>query len=188
MMWLFIGPDILEARGSFGGSRGFGGRSFGRSYSRPGSSFGGSRSSSRSYNRGSSSFGGKTLTTSQGYVSRYGTPRKTIQGGGTSGIPSNYRVMDYGGYGSGLMMGYMMGHTSMMWMMPFHPAFYYSRPYYVNNPDGTVSVYPPTFSFGKLLFTLLIIGGIIFLIYRYIKNKKGGGSYYSRQESQSSFE
>jgi hypothetical protein len=181
ILWLFVGPEVLEARRSFGGSRGFGG-GFSRSRS-----FGGSRLSTKSSTSGRSSFGGKTMSTGKSYVSRYGTPRRTITGGGASGYPSNYRVMDYGGYGSGLMQGYLMGHTSWMWMMPFHPAFYYSRPYYSSNPDGTVSVYPPTFSFGKLLFTLIIVGGIVYVVYRVIKNRRSGNNY-SDNEARSSFD
>ena len=184
LLWILIYPDILEARGG----RGFGGsRSFGRSRS-----FGGSRSYTRSRSYSSpatrqsvaprTSFGGTRLSSSQQYTSRYGTPRKTIPAGTMSGVPRNYVVNDYGGFGSGLMMGYMMGHTSWMWSMPFHPAFYYGRPHYVENPDGTMSVYPPTFSFTKLIFTILIIGAIIYIIYVIIRNRRRANYY-----SQSSF-
>jgi hypothetical protein len=90
----------------------------------------------------------------------------------------------YGGYGSGLMTGYMMGSSMWYWSMPFHPAFYYGRPAYVTNPDGTVGVYPPTFSWSRLFFTLMIVGLIGFLIYRAISQKRtyskstySGGSF-----------
>jgi hypothetical protein len=68
--------------------------------------------------------------------------------------------------------------------MPFNPAYYYGRPAYVTNPDGTVSVYPPTFSWSRLFFTLMIVGLIGFLIYRAISQKRrfantsySGGSF-----------
>jgi hypothetical protein len=187
VVFLFISPEIAEARrgGSFGGSRGFGSRR----------SFGGSRSMSRSRSsrmpsaapsvprNKMSSFGGKRLASNTDYTRRYGTPRQTqtFTGRNGAGLSQNYIIHSYPGYGNGLMMGYMMGHTSWMWMMPFHPAFYYSRPYEVANPNGTISVYPPRFSFEKLLFTILIIGGIGYIIVRMIKSRR------SREYSQSSF-
>ena len=70
-----------------------------------------------------------------------------------------------------------MGSTSMLWMMPFHPAFYYSRPNYVENADGTVSVYPPTFSWGKLFMTLIIIGVIVYFVRNYFRKKKESTEY-----------
>ena len=128
------------------------------------------------------SFGGNRMTQAQA-TKKYGTPRKTetMVGKNAAGQNVSYSVNRYGGYGSGLMTGYMMGSVPFMWSMPFHPAFYYSRPTYVTNPDGTIAVYPPTFSFGKLLFTLLIIAAIIFIIRRIIKARR------SRADSQSSF-
>lgn len=196
LLWLFIAPDLLEARGSFGGFRG-GGRSFGRSMGR---SFGGSRSRTFSTPRSGSrsifgsrnatrsmssaqrktSFGGNRMSSSAAYTSKYGAPRKVIPAGTRAGIPRNYVVNDYGGYGSGLMMGYMMGHSSWMWAMPFHPAFYYSRPSYVQNSDGTVSVYPPTFSFGRVFFTILIVGAIVYIIYVVVRNRKNRYSGYTQ--------
>jgi hypothetical protein len=183
LITMLVLPEIAEARGSFGGSRGFGG----------GRSFGGSRSASRSSSsRGSglfgssksrSSFGGtKSLSSRGAYTAKYGTPRKSMpanQFNGSYGgrIPSNYMVHSYGGYSNGLMTGYLLGHTSWMWMTPFHPAFYYSRPYYVNNPDGTVGVYPPTFSFGNLLLGLIIIFGIIWILRKIFRRRKSAASY-----------
>lgn len=195
VLTLFIAPDIAEARRGFGG--GFGGRGFGRSFggsrsrsmrtprTTPRSSFG--RSGARPARmtpsqKAASSFGGKRLSSPRAYTSKYGTPRKTTTQTITrNGVTQNYMMHGYGGYGSGLMMGYMMGTTSWMWMMPFHPAFYYSRPYMVDNPNGTVGVYPPTFSWSKLFFTLLIAGVIIYIIYVIIRNRRSTG------QSQSSF-
>lgn len=189
---VFLAPDYADARrrGSFGGkSR----SSFKSKSSRAKKSFGSKRSSSR-LNKNTrsvpktkqSSFGGSRLSNKQAYTSKYGAPRKTSTYNGKNAAGGNQRYImnNYGGYGSGLMTGYMMGSTSWMWAMPFHPAFYYSRPYYVNNPDGTIGVYPPTFSFGKLLFTLMIIGAIILIIRAVIRARKrrlsgGGGSNYS---------
>ncbi len=199
LLWLLVGTELLEARG--GGSRGgsFGGsRSFGRSSapsrpsapaSAPRSSFGGNRSTAVGSGAAkSSSFGGTRMASSGDYTSKYGTPRRTVAGNTMAGVPGNYRVNDYGGYSSSLMMGYMMGSTSMMWSMPFHPAFYYSRPYYVTNPDGTVGVYPPTFSFAKLFFTLVILGAIIFVIYVIIRNRRRNNGSWGVTHSQSSFD
>jgi len=192
---MFVAPEMAEARRGFGG--------FGRSFSRR--SFGGSRSfrSQRSprtqprssfrnrtttpqritpSQRATSSFGGQRMSSSKAYTGKYGTPRKsTSQTITRNGVSQNYVMHSYGGYGSGLMMGYMMGTTSWMWMMPFHPAFYYSRPYYADNPDGTVSVYPPTFSWSKLFFTIIVIALIIYIIKVIIRGRRAGNY------SQSSF-
>jgi hypothetical protein len=172
-----IFPDILDARGGFRGGGGF--RSFGgsrpRSFSTP------SRKPSvnqRSTNvprstttqRQATSFGGKRLSSGNEYRSKYGTPRKTIPAGQTQGVPKNYVVHQYNGYGNGLMMGYLMGQSTWMWSMPFHGAFYYSRPQYVQNPDGTIEVYPPTFDWGRVFITVLIAGAIIYIIYIIIRN------------------
>lgn len=183
---LFVMPDIAEAhRGgrSFGGSR----RSFSRK-STPKTSK--SRSTRQAQSRlpanKRTSFGGSRMTSAKQYTSKYGTPRKTqtITGKNAAGQSQRYVMHSYGGYGSSLMTGYMMGTTSWMWMMPFHPAFYYSRPYYVNNPDGTMGVYPPTFSWSKLIFTIIIVAAIAWIIYRIVRSKKQKGS---RSYSQSSF-
>lgn len=206
-------PEDLYARGSFGGSRGGGGRSFGGSKSFGSSrssskSFGGSRSSN-SYNTSRpssstpsrstssyeapskmprSSFGGGTRMSSN-YEARakYGTPRKVDNYAfrDNQGISRNYQINDYGGYSSALMRGYMMGQvSSWMFYAPWHGAFWYSRPVYVENPDGSVAVYPPTFSTGKLIFTIIIVGGIIFIVYVIIRARRRRNSY----ESQSSFD
>jgi len=183
---ILISPDILEARkGSFGG-RSFGGfrsKTFKapkfQSRTVPKSSFGRRSipttrpSFSNPSQRAISSFGGKRLNSAKDYTSKYGVPRKTTTQKFThNGVPQNYIIHSYGGYGSGLLTGYLMGTTSWLWMTPFHPAFYYSRPYYVENPDGTVSVYPPTFSYSKLIFTIIIFAVIIYIIRVIIKSRK----------------
>jgi len=184
--------------GSFGGSRGGGS---GRSFSSPrrspsgGGSFGGSRqqpyatprrstqqspSSSTPGSFGSSrsatspnTFGGSRLNSARDYTSRYGTPRRTerqMVPGATGTQP--YVVHRYGGLGDGFMMGYMMGAIPWYYSMPFHPAFYYSRPYTVANTDGTTAVYPGTFEWGSLIFTLLVIGGIAYIAMVWLRNRR----------------
>ena len=179
-LFLLVAPDTVDARrGGFGGRRSFGG-SRSRTYkkprtTKPKSSLGSKRTMKPNTPsaKAASSFGGKRLTNSKAYTSKYGTPRKTTNQTITrNGVSQNYVMHSYGGYGSGLMTGYMMGTTSLLWMMPFHPAFYYSRPYYVDNPDGTVGVYPPTFSWSKLFFTIIIIAVIIYIIRVMFRSKK----------------
>jgi hypothetical protein len=190
-LMIFLAPDVAEARRGGGG---FGGRSFGGSRSRsyqtpkrtqPRSSFNNRTATPRATpsSKAASSFGGKRLDGgAKQYTSKYGAPRKTTSQTLTkNGVSQNYVMHSYGGYGSGLMTGYMMGTTSMLWMMPFHPAFYYSRPYYVDNPDGTVGVYPPTFNWSKLFFTIIILAVIVYIIRTVIRNRK------NREYSQSSF-
>ncbi len=171
-------PDIAEARrgGSFGGFRSF--------RSRPslvqkgrGKSFSNQSPKSRT------SFGG-TRMTSQQAKAKYGTPRKVQQtvGKNSSGASQVYNMHHYGGYSSGLMTGYMMGHTSALWLFPFHPAFYYSQPHYVENPDGTIDVYPPTLSFGRILIGLILLFAIARFVFRIIAKASK-----SRQAKQSSF-
>ncbi len=194
-LFVFISPDLAEARRGFGGKRSFGG-SRSRSYKKtkprttqkkPPSSLGGKRTTRKQTpsQKAASSFGGKRLSSSKQYTSKYGTPRKkstkTISKNGNS---QRYVVNNYGGYGSGLMTGYLMGTTSWLWFTPFHPAFYYSRPYYADNPDGTVGVYPPTFSWSKVFFTLIVVGMIGYIIYALIRNKR---RTKKNQTSRSSF-
>lgn len=199
-------PDAdAQRRGSFGGSRG--GGSFGGS--RGGSTFRSTPAPAPSYSprssapsqsaapRSSGSFGGArsgfgspsgALSGAAGagaamtYRKSYGIPRQS-SAVSVPGYSSPYMVHRYGGFSDGLMMGYLMGHTSMMWSMPFHPAFYYSRPTIIHNPDGTVEAYPPTFSFLKLFLTLAIIGLVVWLVMRYIRRRRAG----SDDMSQSSF-
>jgi len=172
--------------GSFGGSRGGGGgRSFGGS--RPsggGGSFGRSRPSSPysgSYQRSRSS---GTSRMNSGSAPRYGVPTRTESRTmtGANGASTRYQFNNYGGMGDRFMMGYMMGAMPWYYGMPFHPAFYYARPYQVANPDGTVSVYPGQFQWGTLFFMFILLGGIIFILYVAIKSRKrgrfeGGGGF-----------
>jgi len=207
-------PAELDAQrrgGSFGGSRSS------RSYSSPsrgggsfgsrngGGSFGSRRSSPSSspYSSGRTSsvprasspsvqrnsFGGSRLSTSSDYTSRYGIPRKTERatfssGGGGS---TNYVVNRYGGMGDGFMMGYLMGSVPWYYSMPFHPAYYYSRPYTVANPDGTVSAYPGTFQWGTLFFTVLVVGGVAFIVYVWVRNRRRRNASGGLDMSRSSF-
>lgn len=178
---------MLEIKGgSRGGSRG--GGSFGGRRSSGGSSFGGSKSStsksaatqSRSSASPSSSFGGRRMMSTQQARANYGTPRKVEQYSRTEsgGNQVRYNMNNYGGFSSGLMTGYMMGNMS--WWM-HGPAFFYSRPTYVYNKDGSYDVYPPTFSFGKFLLIVLVLAAIILIIRAIIKKRREGGY------SQSSF-
>lgn len=129
-----------------------------------------------------SSFGGQRLGSTQEYTRSYGIPRRSEQmaipstGGG---IAQNYTVHRYGGLGDGFMVGYLTGASSWMWHMPFHPAFYYSRPYYVEGPNG-MEVYPPTFSWTRLIIVLLIVGGIGYFVVATIRNRRRGSRNYSR--------
>lgn len=156
--------------------------------SRPASpSFGGSRSMTSpapsSMQRNGSSFGGSRAMApaAANYQRSYGIPRQSTPMT-LPGRSSPYMVHSYGGYTDGLMMGYLMGRTSAMWYMPFHPAFYYSPPVYVTNPNGAMEVYPPTFSFFRLFLGLAIFGAIIWLVMRLVRRRADGGS-----DSQSSF-
>ncbi len=176
---LFLAPDIVEAKrgGSFGRSR--------RSFSSPKKSTSPQRKATTPQKKGSSfnsktntrqpSFGGTRLSSSKQYTSKYGAPRKTETRSVTSanGTKQNYIVNSYGGYGSSLMTGYMMGSVAswMMWA-PWHGAFYYSRPYYAANPDGTTSVYPPTFNWSKVIMLLIVVAVLYFIIRKLVFNKK----------------
>ncbi|MBL0333052.1 MAG: hypothetical protein IPP08_05210 [Chlorobiota bacterium] len=214
VLLFLINLDEINAqrRGSFGGFRSSGRSSFGssRGFSTPSysnrsrpsftqpnrtttPSFGGTRSTTGNGGWNSTttqrpSFGGKSISNSQEYTRSYGVPRKvermnnTTQGGG------NYVVNNYGGYGDNFMYGYLAGRTSMWWSTPFHPAYYYSRPYYHNNTDGTVSVYPPTFSVVSLFSAVIWIGilGVgIYVVYKIFFKKKN--TYSNNEESFSSF-
>lgn len=172
---LFVMHDVAEARGgrrSFGGSR----RSFSRPQSSP-RSFSKPRQQSTvprqtATSKPKTSFGGTRLSSGQNYRKSYGTPRKTepVQmKGQTAGSPQ-YVAHYYGGMGDRFMMGYMMGSASMWWYTPFHPAFYYSRPYVVQNANGTQEVYPPTFSWGKVLLIVVLVGGVAFVGYVVVRN------------------
>jgi hypothetical protein len=169
--------DINEAEarrgGSFGSRRG--GSSFGSRRSSPSYSRSSPRSTStRSATRSRTSFGGNRLSSPQQYTRSYGVPRRveSVRAPSMSGAGySNYRVNSYGGMGDRFMTGYLLGSTPWVWSMPFHPAFYYGRPSYYHNPNGTVDVYPPTFQWGKLILTLVVIGGIAYVIYRVMRRR-----------------
>jgi hypothetical protein len=74
--------------------------------------------------------------------------------------------------GDGFMMGYVMGRIPWYYGMPFHPAFYYSRPFTTVNPDGTTAVYPGTFQWETLLFMLVVIGGIAYIAMVWLRNRR----------------
>ncbi len=187
LMWMFIAPDILDARRGSSGRRSFGGsRSKSTKTTNKTRTPAKKPTATAQRNTGPKpSFGGTRLNSSKNYTQKYGAPRKTETRTmkNAQGQNQRYVMNSYGGYGSGLMTGYMMGATPFLWSTPFHPAFYYSRPYYVNNPDGTIGVYPPTFSWSKVFFTLIVVGIIVYIIYIIIRNKKRR----ARSESQSSF-
>ncbi|GIV53024.1 MAG: hypothetical protein KatS3mg038_3545 [Candidatus Kapaibacterium sp.] len=214
---LLLSSDAFAQRrsGSFGGSRGAS-RSYSVPRSAPPSSFGGSRSYSVPRSAAPRSFGGTRtqepamplsarqplsrsssipraigtpLASPESYRRSYGIPRR--QEVRTLPTPEGQRnviVHSYGGYGDGLLMGYLLGHTSWLWFTPFHPAFYYTQPYYVPRPDGTVEYYPPTFSLAKLLFVLIVVGAIVFIAWVIIRNRRlQRGMLPSREGWRSSF-
>ncbi len=134
------------------------------------------------------SFGGTRLNSAQDYTSRYGTPRRTeTQALQSNGRQGSYIVNSYGGMSDGFMMGYLMGHSPWYYHMPFHPAYYYSAPYTVANPDGTTSVYPGQFSTGTMVFTMLLIGGGGYIVYVWYRGRKRRREFGTTDMSQSSF-
>lgn len=178
--------DLFARRGSFGGSR-----SSSRSFSSR------SSSSSRSTSRGSS-FGGKRSSSSERSMqsatprrvtnadmrTQYGIPRKVekVRATNNSGVSRDYQINDYGGYSSGLMRGYVTGSiASHMSYLPWYGAFWYTRPEYVNNPDGSVSVYPPTFNWTKLIIILAIVYFIVKAINRRRRRRLYGATSTGEQ-------
>jgi hypothetical protein len=146
------------------------------------------RSSTAPTSTGTNSFGGSRLSTGTDYTSRYGTPRRSQPVSvPTTGGSTNYVVHRYGGMGDGFMMGYLMGSIPWYYSMPFHPAYYYSRPYTAVNPDGTVSVYPGTFQWGQLFFMLLLVAGGGYIIYVWLRGRRQRRAYGSADMSKSSF-
>lgn len=116
---------------------------------------------------------GTPLGSAESYRRSYGIPRREeVRTIPTPEGQRNVVVHSYGGYGDGLLMGYLMGQTSWLWFTPFHPAFYYSQPYYVPRPDGTVEYYPPTFSLAKLLFVLIVVAAIGFVVWVIVRNRR----------------
>jgi hypothetical protein len=108
------------------------------------------------------SFGGQRMT-SQTAQAKYGTPRRTesVRTNNAAGGQMDYRVNHYGGFSSSLMTGYMLGN--MAWWMTAS-SFFYTRPNYVENEDGTVDVYPPSFNFGRLMTIAIVIFAIVYFI------------------------
>jgi len=210
---MVVPADLAAQRkgGSFGGRRSYSApRSAPRSSPRGGGSFGGSRQrstspySSRPSTRPqrtpvnpsrttapqqTNSFGGSRLATSKEYTSRYGIPRRTE----TKAVPSgtgtstNYVFNRYGGMSDGYMMGYVMGMTPWFYHTPFHPAFYYSRPYTVANADGTVAVYPGTFQWGTIFFMVLLLAGGVYIVYVWVRQKRERHRWGGADMSRSSF-
>jgi hypothetical protein len=121
-----------------------------------------------------SSFGGSRLGSGNDYRKSYGIPRQTSPQT-LPGYSSPVMMHRYGGFSDGLMMGYMMGHSSWMWSMPFHPAFYYSRPHVVYATDGTTvqEVYPPTFSFFRMILTIGIVLLLVYIVVRIVRARRG---------------
>lgn len=186
-------------RSSFGGYKTR--SSFPKNYTnprinQPRSSFGGNRVTSpfrpspRSQNVPQSvlprsSFGNRTssnIISKSNIIRKYGVPRRVITSNELRNLPKNVVVNHYGDFASGLMMGYLMGHTSWLWYLPFHPAFYYSQPQKVVKPDGTISYYPPTFDWSKFFMTWIIIGSIGFIFYQYFKNRRNNNSFANRDK------
>lgn len=122
----------------------------------------------------STSFGGSRLQSREQYTRSYGVPRRSEQRmvSNADGSQTRTIVHSYGGVGDGFAMGYMMGSIPFMWRTPFHPAFYYSRPQYLYNPDGSVEVYPGTFSFGTLLMVIIIGGVVVYLLFRIVRSMR----------------
>ena len=210
---MMVLPDDLDAQrrgGSFGGRRSYSApRSAPRSNGR--NSFGGTRRTQRREaqrpmqrrydsrpttrsnrtpvgTRQQNAFGGTRLNSAKEYTSRYGTPRRTetrTLSGAAGG--KNYTIHRYGGMGDGFMMGYMMGAIPWYYHMPFHPAFYYSRPYTVPQADGTVAVYPGTFQWGTVFFMALLVIGGGYILYVYLRQRRRRQDWGGADLSKSSF-
>jgi hypothetical protein len=180
-------PFTVEARSGFGGrgGRSFGSRSFGgaRSFgSSKRNSFGSNRTFSNG--RGFRSAANGRFANGQQYRMRYGIPRKSsTMNINQNGANRNYTMHSYGGLGDGFMTGYLLGSIPWYWHMPFHPAFYYSKPVVVDGTNGTKEVYPGTFSFGSVIMALLLIGGIGFIIYALFFKKRRQYHQYGEYSS-----
>ncbi len=166
---MLIMPEIAEARrGGFGGFRGS------RGFSRSTQSMKSTKPSTfKAAPRSRTSFGGTRMSSTQAKA-KYGTPRRVQQtvGKNGQGAQQRYNINHYGGYSSGLMTGYMVGHTSLLWLTPFHPAFYYTRPQYVENPDGSIDVYPPTISAIKIIMGIILLMMLIWFIRTLFQKRK----------------
>jgi hypothetical protein len=80
LMWMFVAPDLLEARrGSRGGSRSFGGSRSKSTRTTQKSRTPAKKSTSATQQRNTGpkpSFGGSRLNSSKDYTQKYGAPRK----------------------------------------------------------------------------------------------------------------
>ncbi len=122
-----------------------------------------------------SSFAG--LKSSRDYTSRHGDPVRTQR---RSYGGSNYVVHNYGGWGNGFMMGYLAGSSPWYWGMPFHPAFYYGRPYYAPGVGSEVNVYPGHFSFWRLLCGLFLLAVVTIIVLAILAALFGGSKRRGR--------
>ena len=114
----------------------------------------------------------------QTYVTQYGAPTHIYTSTSYVGLPRNYVVYNYGRASDAYMMGYITGQTSWYWHTPFHPAFYYSQPQIISNPDGTKTVLPPDFSYWTIVFTLVIFGGMVgLIIWWVVRKRESNGSF-----------
>jgi len=179
---LIDGILIRKSRRSFGGSRS---RSRSRARTKSRSNAQQKRAKQKAVARKREaakkpSFGGSRMK-SAAAKKKYGTPRRTTQmtGKSASGVQQNYNVHHYGGYGSGLMTGYMMGSAMWYWSTPFHPAYYYSKPVYVENSNGKYDVYPPSISYSKIFIVIAILAVIVYFIRKRKKRSSDNDSVSS---------
>lgn len=164
------GGSFSSGRSSFGGGRSYGGSfnsgrsgsSFGSGRTSGGSSFGGARSgSSFGSSRSGSSFGRSGSFGSQGIASS-----RSVTYNGRSYTTSSYYVggrpyhaVYVGGWGD-----YWYQPRWYYWM-PFHPAFYFGGPVYVNDASGGYYA-PGGFSVVRLILGLLFFGFLLWIVVR----------------------
>ena len=168
------------------GGGGFGGGSFGRSSGGFGGGGGGFGGGGGSFGRGSSSYSGGSFGRSGGFEAAVpAAARREVSdvpaAGAVSGAAavsarkvtparrgaSRRHVSGTPLYGGGY--SYYWGSPAWYYYTPFHPAFYYYPPYV--GPDG--AYYGGGFNFMHFLFSLLIFGGIIWLISKLFFGRKG---------------
>lgn len=113
--------------------------------------------------------------TKQDALDYYGKPRKTELITAKSG--NSYIVNTFSNYASKLLIDYIEDNTSFFWSMPFSFAFYYSKPNYVKNSDGSIELYPPIFSYSKLLFIFFALIAAGYILNTYLKIKKERKQY-----------
>ncbi len=183
--------------GGFGRSGGFGGgfgsgRSSGRT---SGGSFGGGSSGYSNSGRSSGgSFGGGSGYSSGGRAPSPGASFGRKGSFGSSGIVSStttrpsyynqtplvtrnyfYNGMEYPAYyygGWGSRYSYAWGSPAWYYYTPFHPAFYYSPPMLY----GGV-MYPGSFSFTHLIFSLVFFVVVLWIVSRLLFRRGGGVRY-----------